>query len=107
MYRYRKLGYLSLNVTNLERSIAFYRDMVGLELTGREGEVAFLRCSAQHHEIALTEAPKAGVKRIAFEMESAKDLDEAAAHVRSLGVQVDEVPESETRSLHIGRAVRF
>ena len=31
MIRYRKLGYVELMVTDLERSAAFYRDVVGLE----------------------------------------------------------------------------
>ena len=29
--RYRRLGYVALNVTDLDRSEAFYRDQVGLE----------------------------------------------------------------------------
>ena len=34
MIRYRKLGYVELMVTDLERSAAFYRDIVGLEPAG-------------------------------------------------------------------------
>ena len=35
MIRYSKLGYVELMVTDLERSAAFYRDIVGLEPAGR------------------------------------------------------------------------
>ena len=31
MIRYRKLGYVALNVTDLKRSTAFYRDTLGLQ----------------------------------------------------------------------------
>ena len=107
MYRYRKLGYLSLGVTDLERSIAFYRDMVGLALAGREGKLAFLRCSAQHHELALHQSTEPGLKRIAFEMESAGDLAAAEKSLGSLGIAIEQVTESESRTLHIGRAIRY
>ena len=31
MIRYKKLGYVAFNVSDLDKSIAFYRDMVGLD----------------------------------------------------------------------------
>ncbi len=48
-FRYRKPGYVALNVTDVERSIHFYRDLVGLQLEERFGdEAACLRCSDDH-----------------------------------------------------------
>ena len=32
MFRYKKLGYVALNVSDLARSVPFYRDLVGLQL---------------------------------------------------------------------------
>ena len=32
-FRYRRLAYVALNVTDLARSTAYYRDLVGLALT--------------------------------------------------------------------------
>ena len=32
MIRHKKLSYLALNVSDLARSVAFYRDMAGLDL---------------------------------------------------------------------------
>ena len=85
-YRYRKLGYLALNVTDLDRSTAFYRDMVGLSVTEEQpGEIALLRCTDQHHEIVLYPAETAGVKRMAFQMESSEDLDAAGGGVAGAG----------------------
>jgi 2,3-dihydroxy-p-cumate/2,3-dihydroxybenzoate 3,4-dioxygenase len=34
MVRYRKLGYVALNVTDLERSCAFYEKIVGFQANG-------------------------------------------------------------------------
>jgi catechol 2,3-dioxygenase-like lactoylglutathione lyase family enzyme len=55
MIRYRKLGYVELMVTDLERSAAFYRDVVGLEPAGEgpEGERRF-RCSEDPYAVVLT-----------------------------------------------------
>jgi 2,3-dihydroxy-p-cumate/2,3-dihydroxybenzoate 3,4-dioxygenase len=46
MIRYRKLGYVELMVTDLEKSAAFYREIVGLQPVGRGpgGEYRF-KCS--------------------------------------------------------------
>jgi len=32
-FRHRKLGYVALNVTDIEKSMTFYRDILGLDLT--------------------------------------------------------------------------
>ena len=53
-FRYKKLGYVALNVTDMERSVAFYRDMVGLQLNEQvEQGPAFFSCSADHHNVVL------------------------------------------------------
>ncbi len=56
-FRYRRLGYVALNVTDVERSSNFYRDFVGLTPAGQalNGEHLF-RCSERHHDIVLHQA---------------------------------------------------
>ena len=107
-FRYRKPGYVALNVSDLERSVHFYRDLVGLHLEERHGdEIAFLRCSDDHHNVVLYRADSPGIKRMAFELESVADLERAALHVAALGWPIHEVPEQETRQLRQGRTIRF
>jgi 2,3-dihydroxy-p-cumate/2,3-dihydroxybenzoate 3,4-dioxygenase len=107
-FRYRKLGYIALGVTNLERSVAFYRDVVGLELTELiAGKTAFLRCDSDHHNIILSAAPSACVRRFCFQMESAADLGQAQSALDALGVEVVEAESTETQLLHQGRTLRF
>jgi catechol 2,3-dioxygenase len=49
-----RIGHVHLKVSNLERSIAFYRDVLGFELTQRMGaSAAFLSAGGYHHHIAL------------------------------------------------------
>ncbi|WGH79117.1 VOC family protein [Jannaschia ovalis] len=48
------LGHVHLKVADLDRSIAFYRDVVGLQVTQRYGRgAAFLSGDGYHHHLGL------------------------------------------------------
>jgi catechol 2,3-dioxygenase len=48
------IGHVHLKVSDLDRSIAFYRDVLGFELQQRMGdEAAFLSAGGYHHHIGL------------------------------------------------------
>lgn len=48
------IGHVHLKVADLERAIAFYRDVLGFELTHRYGrQAAFLAAGGYHHHIGL------------------------------------------------------
>ncbi len=107
-FRYKKLGYVALNITDLDRSTAFYRDLVGLDVSdGVLGKASFLRCSRDHHNILLCKASEPGVKRIAFELESEADLAAARILLSELGIDVHDVTEEERRLLRQRQAMRF
>jgi 2,3-dihydroxy-p-cumate/2,3-dihydroxybenzoate 3,4-dioxygenase len=106
-YRYRRLGYVALNVSDLERSIAFYRDLVGLAVTEATPQFAALRCSRDHHNVLLYPAARPGLKRIAFELESAADLEAARGHLQSQGYVVETVGADELKALCMVAALRF
>ena len=49
-----RIGHIHLTVSDLERSLAFYRDILGFEVVARYGESAvFLSAGGYHHHIAL------------------------------------------------------
>lgn len=49
-----RIGHVHLKVTDLDRAVAFYRDVIGLEVTQTYGrEAAFLSFGGYHHHIAL------------------------------------------------------
>jgi 2,3-dihydroxy-p-cumate/2,3-dihydroxybenzoate 3,4-dioxygenase len=107
-FRYRKPGYVALNVSDLERSVHFYRNLVGLQLEDQIGEdVAFLRCSDDHHNLVLYRSSAPGIKRMAFELESADDLTRARAYVGEQGWSVKDVPAQEAEQLKQGETFRF
>lgn len=49
-----RIGHVHLRVSDLERAIGFYRDVLGFEITQRMGaQAAFLSAGAYHHHIGL------------------------------------------------------
>jgi len=106
-FRYRRLGYVALNVTDLERSATFYNELVGLKISDRTDSLVALRCSRDHHNILLYRDTAPGLKRIAFEIESPADLSVARRYIAELGLEVVEVDAEELKSLRITSAFRF
>jgi catechol 2,3-dioxygenase len=49
-----RIGHVHLKVADLDRALAFYRDVLGFEVTQRMGNAAaFLSAGAYHHHIGL------------------------------------------------------
>jgi catechol 2,3-dioxygenase len=49
-----RIGHVHLKVSDLERALAFYRDVLGFELTQRFGtQAAFISAGGYHHHIGL------------------------------------------------------
>jgi 2,3-dihydroxy-p-cumate/2,3-dihydroxybenzoate 3,4-dioxygenase len=104
--RYRKLGYVALNVSDVARSAPFYRDTVGLDLVEEAADVAFLRCGEDHHDVALYRSATPGLKRIGWEVEDDDALERAVALFTDAGLGPEEVSDEECGRLRQGRTVR-
>ena len=57
-FKISRIGHVGIYVSDIDRSIAWYRDILGLTLTGRwptpDGkEIVFLRFGENHHDIVL------------------------------------------------------
>jgi len=56
-----RIGHVHLKVANLDRALAFWRYLIGLEVTQRIGNQAvFLSAGGYHHQIALNTWESAG-----------------------------------------------
>ena len=106
----RELGHVVLQVTDLDRSIRFYRDTLGLPLVSqgkpRGRRIVFFSLGAKHHDLALIElAPgargndhtRAGVMHVAFKIgDDIELLKEARARMVAAGVPIVNTTEHMT-----------
>ena len=94
------IGHVHLKVTDLERSIAFYRDVMGFEVTQRYGtQAAFLSAGGYHHHIGLNTwhsqgagpAPEraAGLYHAAILVPTRLDLSRFLRHLVEVGQPLD------------------
>ena len=108
----RRIQHVGLKVHDLGEAVAFYRDVMGLQVSDRyePGDnphspwgICFMRCGEGHHEVSLIaypkeaglapregdmRAPEVGLHHVAFEVGSREELEAWAAHVRSKGIKL-------------------
>jgi catechol 2,3-dioxygenase-like lactoylglutathione lyase family enzyme len=67
----RKLAHVVLNTADIDRTTDFYTQVLGMRVSDwSEHQMSFLRCNADHHVLALNQAPWASVNHVAYEMSS-------------------------------------
>ena len=92
-------GHIHLRVSDLERSMTFYRDVLGFDLVQEwQGTVAFMSAGGYHHHIALNTwrslggpppaEGHAGIHHIAFTYPTRKDLAIAYQRLLDHGVEI-------------------
>lgn len=95
-----KVGHVHLKVSDLDRAIAFYQDVLGFQVTQRMGDsAAFLSAGGYHHHIGLNTwqsrggrppaAGTTGLFHVAFLFPTRADLARAVQQVIASGVALD------------------
>ncbi len=83
----RKMSHIALNVTDVERQLAFYTEMAGFSLTAVDDRGnAYLRCNTQHHSVMQIPSSESGVDHIALSVGGAAELDAAASALARAGI---------------------
>ncbi len=90
MIKARKLGYATFETPDLERTIAYYTEVVGLTLAAKEKQRAFLATRTGLLSVQLEQAREARCTRLAFEV--ARDSDFTVIHTQlsSEGIRCEE-----------------
>ena len=113
--RVNRIGHVGIHVSDIDRSIEFYRKVLGMKVSSRAGPpefirpVCFMRCDELHHDLVLFELAKdvdrdglttvdswqrkdVGLDHLAFQVDEREDWLNAIEHVRSCGVEIVDGP---------------
>ena len=88
-------GLIQIRVLDLEESVKFYTNIIGLNEVGRTDDGrAMLKAYDEfdHHSVVLREADEAGLDYVAIKVQSPEILEELAKATEEFGYAVDEVP---------------
>ncbi len=96
----KEIGHLVLNVSDVARSTAFYRDVVGFQVAryAPDGNRTFLTCGEMHHNLALFKAPagvqprqkgQIGLNHFAFKVENYQALQQAHQRLSAANAVID------------------
>lgn len=102
-----RLGRVEIKVLDLEKSVDYYTNIIGLEETGRVGDSVYLKAwdEFDHHSVILTKSKSPGLAHMAFKVESNEDLAYFEKKVEAFGCTTTRV--SNRTRLGEGEAVHF
>ena len=98
-FEIRKIGHVVLMVQDIGRSVDFYTRILGFRVSDVypesmvPGGMAFLRCNADHHGVALVGGARGPansdeLNHLAFEVASLDEVLRARAHLKANGVKI-------------------
>ncbi len=113
MGRLKRLQHIGIKVSNIERSIEFYRNILGLKISdqAKPGEapgypgLCLMRCERDHHHVNLIYSPDwagnksrgdsgandnfdVGVHHFAFEVDTRRDFEEMLEELKSKNIEI-------------------
>ena len=98
----RKLGHLVLAVRDIHKSVAFYTEVLGLEVSDWiSDQMCFLRSGADHHDLALAQIPKdspdidelprysrPGLEHFSYLVDGVEEMEQAATMLQARGIEI-------------------
>ena len=103
--RVAQLAHVEVITPKIEESVAFYKDILGLYETGRDGGSVYLRAWGEYyqHSLQLTEGPEPALGHAGWRAESPEALEDLAKRAEDLDAGIGWVEPS----FGHGRAYRF
>ncbi|MBT5187859.1 MAG: glyoxalase [Kordiimonadaceae bacterium] len=102
MYRPKplKLGHIVLKVQDIKKSVAFYTDVVGLEVSDWINDhMVFMRAGSDHHDMALLQLPPGAtpapeghypsVEHFSYQLADLKEMEQALTMLQERGIEID------------------
>lgn len=100
-------GSVHLGTPNLEKSLGFFRDLLGMEAVTRVGDTVYLRGYQEktHHSLILTQTDEAKVFGYGFRVQRPQDVELFAQQFEAEGIKTVELSSEQVAGR--GEAVRF
>lgn len=102
-------GHCQLRVMDLDESIRFYTDVMGLQPMGRDDQTgrAFFKCldERDHHSLILKQSDRAGMDFYGFKVRDEKTLNQLEKDLQAYGVATERIPAGDLPET--GERVRF
>ena len=101
-------GHAQIRVLDMDESVKFYTQVLGLVETGRDasGRVYFkTRAERDHNSVVLRQADRAGMDFFGFKVLNQATLEDLDRKLKAYGVQTERMPAGEM--LETGERVRF
>jgi catechol 2,3-dioxygenase len=102
-----QVGGINLGTKNLESSLWFFRDVLGMEEVLRDGQTAYLSGYQElvHHSLVLTEQSEAVVNSYSLRTRRPEDVELFHQHLQNQEIDVVELPSGGEAGR--GQAIRF
>ncbi|MFJ7831052.1 VOC family protein [Peribacillus sp. NPDC097284] len=102
-----KLGYVALESSDIEKSVTFFQDVIGLELTEKVQDTYYFRAwgDFQHHTLSISPGEMGKVTYIALRAKSSEDLYLFKEQLETKGYSIEHVAAGTTPG--IGEAFQF
>ncbi len=84
-----KLSHVVLNVEDIEKQGKFFIDVLGFRLSDSTAVMDFVRCSSDHHSIAMARGHGAGLNHMAYEVPNFDGLMRGAGRLKKNGYNVE------------------
>jgi len=101
------IGHVEVSVTDLEKSLKFYTDVLGLVLTETDGEYAYLRAwqDYDHHTLVLKASNKSELNRIGWRVSTDESLKLFEKLLKEMNIDFKWVEGGKKKAL--GDAIHF
>ena len=95
MIRVRKIAHASYEMPDLEQQVAYYTDILGLTLTAKEKDAAYLANAIDHHAVVLRGGPEVKCVHIGFQLGPDDELDAFEKQTAAHGIKTARRKDSE------------
>jgi catechol 2,3-dioxygenase len=86
-YLIAHLAHVEIITPKLEESANFFKELIGMEESDRQGHSVYLRCWDEfyHHSLVLTEGPQPALGHIGWRTNGPEELEAAVRHIEASG----------------------